>query len=205
MSAPEAKPFDFAAFDAQFAEPAPAEPTFTHEDIDEACAQARAEAFRSVEAEALRNQTALLETIAAGLDAQTSAAKSDLDAHKEDLSAVCHRIVEGFCLSASTLQTAEAASDLITRFLNSGDADGDAVLELSAECDETVVNDVRKTAKGASITVETSDAMSLGEVRLKWRSGAMERIHDNMRQQIADIFAGLATPSAKISKKGTSS
>ncbi len=203
MSAQHPIPFDFAALDANAVDPAPTPATISQEDVDRARAEARDETLRSVDVETRRRQTALLANIAEAVTTCVDSASAEIAAYKEDIAKVCREIVESFCLSASTQQAADVAGDLIDRYLNAEDSQEAAVLTLSSQCDDSTI-EAAQDAVGAAggITVTTSDALEPGDVTLSWRGGEMKRRNDDIRRQIAEIFARVSPPPANPTRKG---
>ncbi len=204
-----ARPFDFSAFDA----PAPLTPTpvasepepatsYTQAELDEAVAQARKDAVKSIAAREALNQTALLESISSRLTETTVAEIDRVAEHIDMLTDVAETIVKEFCITSAAAQQSEAALAMVDRFLRATDDAAGATIVLPAKTAKRGLARIKKAIAeraGDQVTVTTDAALSPGEIRLEWRGGAMARNHDDINAQIEAIFAA-----TKVSRSGRS-
>lgn len=204
----QAKPFDFAAFEAAAAvdnqSEAASEKSYSQAELDAACAKAREEALSSMLAGEARNQSACLETIAARLSVATSTEIDGVAAHIDRLTALSREIIETFCTHAAAIQQTEAALALVDQFLKADPDTPPACLTLSSKTTKKTRTAIEKAvaAKDVSgaIAIEIDDALSPGELRFNWRGGAMSCSQEEVHKQIADLFSAAGTR-ARTSKE----
>lgn len=169
--------------------------SYSAEDFEKACAEARAEAVKEYIITEAQKQTEILAKLLTNVENSRSIFHSALQEQREALTQTARAILERYCRNIATNRELDAALALLDDYLAIAPDKTLVVLALPERAGEDVIALLRDGLNERNVSdfvdVTKSSAISDGDCRIEWRGGAMARNFDEMIVEIDRIFSSL--------------
>jgi flagellar biosynthesis/type III secretory pathway protein FliH len=189
MTALAAIPYDFN----ELRETEAGRPSYSEEDLEKACAEARANALRESIISVAQKQTEVIDKLLAHIETSRDFFYSAIEEQRETLTQTARTFIERYFRNIATKRETDTALALLDDYLAMAPDKKPVALALPEGIDDDVTALLQDSLNERNVSdfveLTTRGNIADGDCRIEWRGGAMARNLDEMLEEIDRIFS----------------